>query len=443
LVGKPYKYGASVTFDAPDCFDCSSFVGYVFAHSGIQIPRMTIDQYFFGEAVHPAGRDVEKDLKPGDLVFSNSGNGKIHYETKEFMKGQKIKEGIDHVGIYLGKGKIIHASRYNTDGIVIEDIKKAKQFKNSRGFRRIIHKDSDLVLVTVPYERLDILGREDLIEEIARIYGYEKIPAKLPEEILFPSKRNDNFFYAEIIRNILIGAGFSEIYNYSFNPVGDIEIMNPIAKDKKYLRINLLDGLAKIAKENLRYFPAVKIFEIGEVFPSHGETISLAVFASNATFYEMKGLVEDLLNELGISDIFFQDHPDKVADIRVGNTSIGLIDHIGWEINFEMLVRLATEEVEYRPISRYPAVKRDISVFVPLKTKVIEVLDVIENTAGMLLIDTDLFDIYELPDEDRNSFAFHLIFQSQEKTLSEEEINELMNKIMDALDANVEWEVRR
>ncbi|NOY35436.1 MAG: hypothetical protein GXP44_00720 [bacterium] len=153
--------------------------------------------------------------------------------------------------------------------------------------------------------------------------------------------------------------------------------------------------------------------------------------------------METILDKIGITDAWFDDSESGVSEIMVGNTSIGIINHGEAEISFDMLVRLATEEVEYRPISKYPAVKRDISVFVPQKTKVVQVLDVIENTAGMLLVDTDLFDIYEIPDEDRKSFAFHLVFQSQEKTLSEEEINKLMDKIMDALDANAQWEVRR
>ncbi|NOY35437.1 MAG: hypothetical protein GXP44_00725 [bacterium] len=288
LVGKPYKYGASVTFDAPDYFDCSSFTSYVFAHSGVSIPRMTVDQYFFGEPVD------EKDAKPGDLVFSNSGNGKIHYESKEFMKGRKTKEGIDHVGIYLGKGKVIHASRYNADGVIIEDLKKSKSFKgkNLRGFRRLAGEKDDLLLVSVPAERLDVRRKEDLIEEVGRIYGYENIPSKLPEEVLIPPKRNDNFFYADIIRDILAGAGFSEIYGYSFAPKGILELANPIAKDKKFLRDNLLDGLRKTAKENIRYFPAVKIFEIGRVFAGGNETSSLVIIATNASFFEIKGLVD-------------------------------------------------------------------------------------------------------------------------------------------------------
>ncbi|MFH1956664.1 MAG: hypothetical protein ABIJ28_03395, partial [Patescibacteria group bacterium] len=226
--------------------------------------------------------------------------------------------------------------------------------------------------------------------------------------------------------------------------------VNPIAREKKFLRTNLLDGLNKNMMDNLRYFKSVKIFEIGKIFLKNKEKISLAGISSSATmptgrqaFYEIKGVVESILSGLAITDFWLEDSAEKVADIKIGNDLIGHIDHNGFEIDFEKLAAKAEEELEYMPISRYPAAQRDISLFVPLRTKVVEVLDVIENTAGQLLIDTDLFDIFKKPDEDKKSLAFHLVFQSQEKTLSDKEINSLMDKIMKALDANLEWEVRK
>lgn len=315
-----------------------------------------------------------------------------------------------------------------------------------------------MLVVTVPFERLDVERKEDLIEEVARIYGYEKIPSTIPSSTIIPPARNDTFFYAELVRNILIGIGFSEVYNYSFdsdasvgvNEKDAVELANPIAKDKKFLRKSLLEGLNKNIKENLKYFSDVRVFEIGKIFNKNGETFSLAVATGSKkpssnkdNFYEMKGVVEILLNKMGVTDVYFDSHGEKVADIKVGDASIGTIDHNALEINFEAFVHVAQEENEYRAISRYPAMKRDVAIFVPLNTKMIEVLDVIENTAKDLLIDTDLFDIYEDIENDRKSLAFHLIFQSNKKTLSDKEVNVLMNKIMTALDANVDWEVRK
>lgn len=440
LEGKPYKYGASVSFDAPNAFDCSSFAAYVFAHSGIQIPRMTVDQYFFGESVD------KKEIQPGDMIFSNTKIGKARYESLEFMKGMKIKEGIDHCGIYLGNGKIIHSSRYNSRGVLIENLKTSKRFKNIVAIKRMFNSGDDLLIAGVPFERLDVRIKEDLIEEVARIFGYENIKPKMPEGTLIPAKRNDNYFYADAVRNILVGLGFSEVYNYSFSDKGEMELQNPIAKDKAFLRTNLLDGLYASIKDNSRYFDKIKIFEIGKIFPGKElEILSFAGALKDSDFNEIKGIVSVILQKIGISDFYFAEHANKTADIRIGDASVGHIDNFaqswGWEINFEKLIKLASEEMEFRPISVYPVASRDIAVFVSLKTKVIEVLDIIENIAGKLLVDADLFDIFEK--DNRKSFAFHLKFQSYEKTLSDTEINAIMGKIFKAIESNPEWEVRK
>jgi phenylalanyl-tRNA synthetase beta chain len=251
----------------------------------------------------------------------------------------------------------------------------------------------------------------------------------------------------------LIGTGFSEVYNYSFANKGDVEVANPIAKDKKFLRKSLVDGLHTNLKENLKYFDEVKIFEIGKVFFETEEITFLAGVLvnkknkdKNILFYEAKGVIETLLNKTGITDFYFNEGSGGgVASIMVGNTEVGTIhcEYLvsGWEINLEVLIRIIEEEVEYRPISKYPAVKRDLAIFVPAKTKVIDVLDVIENSAGGLLVDTDLFDIYNT--EDKKSFAFHLIFQSHDKTFSESEINEIMGKVIKRLESKSDWEVRK
>ncbi|MBU1159931.1 C40 family peptidase, partial [Patescibacteria group bacterium] len=356
LIGKPYKYGASVSFDAPDYFDCSSFISYVFSQSGVQIPRVSIDQFLFGKEIN------EKDLKPGDIIFSKG--KKPHFN-------KIITNGVGHVGIYLGENKVIHASGAK---VAIEDYRKASSFKELRGFRRMISENNDLLVLTVPIERLDIRIKEDLIEEVARIYGYEKIPSQLPKETLIPPMLNDNYECGELIRNILIGSGFSEVYNYSFSEKGDRELVNPIAREKKFLRTNLLDGLNKNMMDNLRYFKSVKIFEIGKIFLKNKEKISLAGISSSATmptgrqaFYEIKGVVENLLSGLAITDFWLEDSAEKVADIKIGNDLIGHIDHNGFEIDFEKLAAKAEEELEYMPISRYPAAQRDISLFVPLR----------------------------------------------------------------------------
>ncbi len=299
----------------------------------------------------------------------------------------------------------------------------------------------DFFSVGVPSERPDLKIKEDIIEEVARIYGYKKIEEKIPEGLLVPPRRNDALFFASAVRKIMIGLGFSEVYNYSFAEKGDHELQNPSSKDKKFLRTNLGLGLDENYKNNSKYFKNIKIFELGKIFPAHGECLALGVVSSRADFYEMKGVADTLLEGLGIDDFYYKDHDNRVAEVHADGKTIGHIDTNSFEFDFDELVKLADESVEYEPVSKYPAIVRDIAVFVPLNEKVENVLDVIENTAGGLLVDTDLFDIYE--NEERKSLAFHLIFQSPEKTLIDEEVNVVMQKVFEAVEANPDWEVRK
>ena len=314
-----------------------------------------------------------------------------------------------------------------------------------------ISKKGDVFSVGVPSERPDLKIKEDIIEEVARIYGYEKIGEKKPEGLLVPPKRNDTLFFVSITRKIMVGLGFFEVYNYSFAKSGDWELQNPPSQDKKFLRTNLTSGLETNVKENSKHLKNIKVFELGKIFPKGGERMAIGAVSNKADFYEMKGVADELLNGLGVDDFFYKDHDNKVAEVQADGKTIGHIDTNSFEFDFDELVKLADESVEYEPVSKYPAIVRDIAVFVPLNEKVENVLDIIENTAGKLLIDTDLFDIYPhtsngvgvYENEERKSLAFHLIFQSPEKTLTDEEVNAVMQKVFEAIEANEDWEVRK
>ena len=304
-----------------------------------------------------------------------------------------------------------------------------------------IKKEGESMTVKIPIFRPDVGIKEDVVEEVARIYGYEKIEAKTPEGLLALPERNDNLFYARVARRVLTGLGFDEVYNYSFADKGEFEFENPIAEGKEFLRTNLLNGLRENVKNNSRYFEDIKIFEIGKIFPRGGEIISLAGAINKGKFYEIKGVVDAIFKSMGVSDFYYEELAGKVAEIRAGNFSLGVADHDGFELNFEELVKLANESVEYRPISKYPAIARDLALFVPSGVKAAEVTDTIKNAAGEFLADSDLFDIYEKGG--RKSLAFHLMFQSYDRTLTDKEVNSVMNKIIKALEENPAWETRK
>lgn len=161
-LGKPYKYGASITNDAPRFFDCSSFTAWLYVQAGISLPRISADQYVFGKEVSSA------EALPGDLVFSNTHRdirGVLHLESKEYKAGTKLPKPIDHCGIFMGDNKICHA-KGSKGMVVIENLKESDYFQDIVGFRRISDIENGHYVITIPEERADLRNSENLLKEI-------------------------------------------------------------------------------------------------------------------------------------------------------------------------------------------------------------------------------------------------------------------------------------
>ncbi|MFH1841532.1 MAG: phenylalanine--tRNA ligase subunit beta [Candidatus Nealsonbacteria bacterium] len=368
------------------------------------------------------------------------------------------------------------------------NIPKAKVLKILKDLEfKILGSSSKTLTVQVPTFRLDVSIPEDLIEEIGRVYGYEKIKADFPRVSLIPPKRNLSVFWENIVKDILKEAGFTEIYNYSF--FGDreanifsekkedlIELENPLNIEQKYLRTSLIPNLIKNVERNFRHSNNIRIFEIGKIFKNLKETkekrMITGVIKGDA-FYQGKGVVDLILRKLGISNIWYDEyeptpedsklsiwHQKKCAEIKVDKEEIGFLGEVSpkitqemkipekvvvFDLDFEKLSNLASEEHEYRPISRFPASVRDLAVLVSQKTKVVQVLNKINAAGGSLVRDIDLFDIYEgeeLP-EGKKNLAFHVIYQAEDKTLKSKEVDDIHQKIINALEEDPEWEVRK
>jgi len=236
----------------------------------------------------------------------------------------------------------------------------------------------------------------------------------------------------------------------------------------------LIPNLLKNVAKNQKNFKEIKIFELGKVFQTpRFEKRMLTGLLTGDAFYQMKGVIDLFLNKLGISNIWYDEfeatpeeskisiwHPKICAEIKVDHEEIGFLGEISpqileelkieekatvFDIDFEKLQQLSSEETIYRPISKFPSAIRDIAVLVPLEVRVEEVLNKIETAGGILVKDVDLFDIYEgeeLP-EGKKNLAFHIIYQAKDRTLSSKEIDELQNKIIKALEEEPEWTVRK
>jgi len=315
----------------------------------------------------------------------------------------------------------------------------------------------------------------------------------LPESRLIPAPKNDAAWWERRVADNLAGAGFTESHLYEF--AGDWEINqfgidrarvialeNPMNPETKYLSPHVLIPCVLSVAENLKHFDTVKIFSIAKSFRAYPlkeqKELVMCLATKGASgeeeFYLLKGAVEQLLESMGISDYWYDDaagdrrqaarnkmyHPYRYAEIKIGDEKIGAIGEIhptilknlkakariaAAEIDMERLTALASAEAEYRPIGRYPAIIRDIAVIVPETTKTEEILNVIENTGGALLADTDLFDYFQdhaLAADREKSLAFHLVFRSPDRTLTDAEADTVMNKIIAALETQG-WEVKK
>lgn len=470
FVGVPYESGASVIYDAPRKFDCSSFTAYLFTQAGIAIPRISVDQYVFGKEIS------ESDLKAGDLVFVNSGlvvKTGIYTKTIEFLPGTEVPEGVDHVGLYLGDNKIIYTSSHSQAGkVVVHDLGEAEMFKNIVGYRRIIDAqinadgtriDADKVdpkssetngqeryVVTIPYERMDLRIKEDIIEEIGRIYGLENIKSLTIEKIREP-KVHKGFYYTNKVRQILTDLGFQEIYNYTFTDKGEVKVEKPLASDKGMLRTNLSDGVKDRLEFNLKNAPLlcldeIKLFEIGKVFPSMDEEYNslcigttakkggLNKGCSSGSEADRGGTLVKELSDLGINLLI----NEQILEVNLDE----LIEKLPQPETYDdILINTDDSQIKYKHISSYPFMLRDIAVFVPEGKDENDVLKVITENAGDLLVKTKLFDTYKPAGETKTSYAFNLVFQSREKTLTDDEINKIMEDITNQMIKN-SWEVR-
>jgi len=419
--------------------------------------------------------------RAADLIQRISG-GKIlqglidFYPKKVFSK--RIKLDLDYVERLLG----VKISRKEILGIL-----KRLKFKITE--TPALLKTKGIIMVEVPTARLDISIPEDLIEEIGRIYGYQKIPSLFPTAVLIPPKRNLDIFWEDTAKSVLKGAGFTEVYNYSF--IGEketklfnykkskiITVENPVSLEQKYLRPSLIPNLLKNIKENFKYSDEIKIFELGEIFALQKSKITQKYMLSGAisgdSFYQAKGAVDLLLNKLGISNIWYNSYrptpeqseisiwqPKKCAEIKVNRREIGFLGEISskildelklnhfkivvFDIDFEKLKALTSEKQEFKPISPFPAAIRDLAILVPREILVQEVLNKIEVAGRDLIRDVDLFDIYEgenLP-EGKKNLAFHIVYQSETRTLSSKEIEKTHQKIINVLEKNPDWEVRK
>lgn len=343
-------------------------------------------------------------------------------------------------------------------------------------------------LVTPPTYRVDITREIDLIEEVARLYGYDRVPVTLPDVAVTEMAAIPRLDLEERIRTVLTGNGYNEVINYSFispqsvDYLGLIEnderrrlvhIKNPLVEDQAVMRTTMIFALLDSLKKNANNGCFnLKLFEMGRIFLNCGAgklpaernvlagllsgTIGedLWNYRQNVDFYDVKGCIDNLFSDLKTGDCRYVAenpepflHPGKSANIYLNDSKVGYLGEVHpdvkdrmdlkvnsyvFEINLDMLVNHIAGEVTYKEISKYPAVARDVAFVVYSGVQADYMLDIVLRQKEDLLENVGIFDIYAgkgLPDGTK-SLGLRFSYRSPDKTLTDLEVNNVHERIV-------------
>lgn len=344
-------------------------------------------------------------------------------------------------------------------------------------------------MVYVPSFRGDIEGMADLAEEVARIYGYDKIPSTMLRGAVTVGGKNQKQRLEDTVRSELSSAGLYEAVTFSFidpkeydwmripadgNRRNVIRISNPLGEENSVMRTDMLSSLMKTLRINYnRRNTEAGIFELGTIYiPQSGETlpaekqvVAIGMYGG-CDFYDLKGIVEQLLNRIGISKYEFtacrEDssfHPGRCARIWARGKRIGMLGQIhpeaaanfkiGTEVycavlDFDTLLGIADEKKHYCPLPKFPATGRDIAVILDKEINVGEIEKIIEAQKSRILREYKLFDVYEGDQvgEGKKSVAYSLTFRADDRTLTDAEVNQVVDGIVDELKEKLHAELR-
>jgi phenylalanyl-tRNA synthetase beta chain len=409
-------------------------------------------------------------------------------------KGKSIKGIIDEYPL-IQKEETIELSISATGRVLGTELDKStiRSLLESIEFK-VKNSGTDTIKVTPPSFRVDIARPVDLMEEAARLYGYNRIPASLPLMQSETSQPLKTLVLRETIKNIMTGLSFTEAINYSFISESScdlldlssddpkrrlLHVLNPLTEEQNVMRTSLVPGLLETMHRNLsQQVRNLKIFETGKIFLSKGneslpEEIEMAAGLmtggrysqtwyekdTDCDFYDIKGAVEGLLAGLNIDNVRFTQMPFELcsytryryaAQIIAENEIIGIIGEVHpevlrnfdlkqkafiFELNCNSVLSLSGRDKTARQLPKFPASTRDITIITDKNIEAISILEKINNTGEKLIEKTHLFDIFEgasVP-AGKRSVSIRITYRSSEKTLEDGEVNNIHKNITDWL----------
>lgn len=466
--------------------------------------------------------DVEENTKDVVIEAAIFNPTNIRLTSNKILRSEasnRFEKGIDWGRTYMAidracyllekyadatviKGMLVSDSTNKTENIIEISTKKIVNVlgininTNDIGevFRRLDFKyeeKNDNFKITIPTRRLDISIPEDLIEEVGRIHGINQIEGKLPKLAITPGKYDEKYKKEKLLKRRLEALGLSEVITYTLtsldktklftnNQVNVYEMLNPMSEDRKYTRYSLLPSLMEVADYNLsRQSGDIFIYEISKVYYKKDDLdimeTRLAGLLTGSTvtnkwsninyqvdFYSVKGIIENILNYLGLANRYTFDtedipkeyHPYQTARILIDRKHIGYIGAISpnvsrtklyiFEINLDEVWNIKVREIKNKEVSKYPSVNKDVAFIMKKEMSSESVESIIRKSAGRLLSDIEVFDVYEGANVggDEKSIAYALTFQDSTKTLSDEEINIIFNKIISDCETKLNVKLR-
>lgn len=343
----------------------------------------------------------------------------------------------------------------------------------------------------VPFERLDLEKPIDLVEEIARLYGYNKIPMTLPKMNAWGAYTNGQRIEMQA-KNELFCCGVDEILTYSFvsekeldkiniseNSMlrNQVKLINPLGEEFSTMRTTLIPSLLEVLSRNYnRKIKNARMFEIGNTFipkeipvkqePIEKKALVIGAYGEGEDFFSLKGIVTALLDGLNIEGYHFEKecnhptyHPGRCANVIwnghvigtmgelhpvvMENFNIGTRTYLA-DIDFNIVMQLTRETSRFKPIPKYPAIERDMAVVVKDEVASYAIEKIVKDACGELLESIKWFDLYKGPQigEGNKSLAYALTFRTLDRTLTDEDVNPLFEKALKTLEAELGAQLR-
>jgi phenylalanyl-tRNA synthetase beta chain len=354
--------------------------------------------------------------------------------------------------------------------------------------------EGEVVHATAPDHRLDIgegiVGVADVMEEVARIYGYDRIPETQISDTIPPQYSNPSVDAEERVRDLLVSFGLQEVVTYRLTstererrllppdgPVEDkpyIRLINPIVSDRNVMRRSLLSSVLEVVERNARVREHIALFEIGSVYipkpqeelPDEPRVVAIALTGPRAqgtwqgadtdpmNFYDLKGMIDTLLKSLHLDTARYEPvdhptfHPGKCSSVLLGDQQLGVFGEIhplvhrnfefpetalqAAELDLEAIIAAIPEGYGVQPVPAYPPVLEDLAIVIDEGVPAEQVEAVIREAGGRLLVDIQLFDLYmgEQIGEGKKSLAFALVYQAPDRTLRDEDVAKLREKVI-------------